>query len=306
MARPIIPDNNTTKPLTDEFLRDGGPASAFLVVIRGQDLGARVLLTANAVIIGRGLDCDYRIDDANVSRRHCMLRLEDGQWHVRDLESTNGTTVNGNTIGERALEHGDSLSLGGVVLKFIGGETVEARYHQQIYDLASFDALTGLLNRRRFREALDQQVATALERPAPLSLLFLDLDHFKSINDRFGHACGDEVLRCVAKILAEQIGAAGTVGRLGGEEFGAFLADADLARAAAKAEAVRAAVADELIAACGRQVTLTVSLGVAQWSREMENSAGLMRAADGELYRAKRSGRNRVAAADGLSPPAPQ
>jgi diguanylate cyclase (GGDEF)-like protein len=158
---------------------------------------------------------------------------------------------------------------------------------------ATTDPLTGLLNRRGFFEAVDVVLGRNRNRVAPVSVLGFDLDHFKSINDRFGHAVGDEVLQLFAKVVRETMRTDDVIGRLGGEEFVA------LADAAGVAERVRTAFAAAGIVRSGQHIATTVSVGLACGPSSAAIDALLARA-DAALYRAKAQGRNRVAVADEL------
>ena len=159
------------------------------------------------------------------------------------------------------------------------------------------DGLTGLANRRRFSSALEEWSAQARTQGAPLSLLILDLDHFKAINDQHGHARGDACLRAFADRLQVAFAAESElVARLGGEEFGVLLRQASLQQAFARAEAFRAGLAaDPIDAGDGVGLALRVSIGVAAFEPALHHDAdALYHAADTALYEAKASGRNAV------------
>jgi diguanylate cyclase (GGDEF)-like protein len=157
-------------------------------------------------------------------------------------------------------------------------------------DAASTDDLTGLLNRRGFFAAAHQLVALQAKRREPVSVLMFDLDHFKSINDRFGHPLGDEVLRTFANAIGVSLRAADVIGRFGGEEFVVILGG-NLADASVAAERVRLAFQAAGRVVAGREVGATVSIGVASGGIDV---ASLIATADAALYRAKSNGRNRV------------
>jgi diguanylate cyclase (GGDEF)-like protein len=158
--------------------------------------------------------------------------------------------------------------------------------------LAVTDGLTGIPNHRAFRRRLDQAVAEAA-RGRRLALLFADIDHFKALNDRFGHLTGDRVLRAVAAALTEGARRSDVVARYGGEEFAVICADLAAAAAADLAERLRARVA----ALRGPAHPVTISIGVATWDDRMRLPERLIAAADRALYEAKRRGRNRVCVA---------
>jgi diguanylate cyclase (GGDEF)-like protein len=157
---------------------------------------------------------------------------------------------------------------------------------------ATTDPLTGLLNRRGFFEAAGTLTTRHRRTLAPISVLAFDLDHFKSVNDRYGHAVGDAVLQMFAKVARETLRASDVVGRLGGEEFVALL-PSTLAEASIAAERVRAALAAASLVRNGQRVAATVSIGVSSGSPTTAVDLLITRA-DDALYRAKANGRNRV------------
>ncbi len=174
---------------------------------------------------------------------------------------------------------------------------VEART-AELERLATSDSLTGVHNRRHFFVMAEQELNRARRRLRPTALLMLDLDHFKAVNDRFGHAVGDAALRAVADTCAATLRAGDVVGRLGGEEFAVVLHEVELERARSVAERLRAAVEALRVASESGDVALAVSIGVAAWRGPEESLEALLRRADAALYRAKAAGRNRVVVAE--------
>jgi diguanylate cyclase (GGDEF)-like protein len=165
---------------------------------------------------------------------------------------------------------------------------------------ATTDALTGLLNRRGFLDAADRLIALQTYKSGPVSVLMFDLDHFKSINDRFGHAVGDEALRLFASVISKNMRASDIIGRLGGEEFAAVLPGTGT-EAAAAAERVRSAFEFSRLVVEEHRVPVTVSIGIASASKKAEVHFLLGRA-DSALYVAKARGRNQWAAEDAVMP----
>ncbi|MCJ2025752.1 GGDEF domain-containing protein [Methylobacterium sp. J-067] len=163
-----------------------------------------------------------------------------------------------------------------------------AKLQEELIRLAETDGLTGLLNRRTFRERIDNSIARGITGRPP-SLIVVDIDHFKRINDVHGHDVGDEAIRAVAGLLNET----GTVGRLGGEEFGIFLPERDLDSALFHAEGLRVRVRALRIACGDGTIGLTCSFGVSTWA-ETDTVPALIKRADVALYEAKAAGRNRV------------
>ena len=169
------------------------------------------------------------------------------------------------------------------------------RYQRELAQQATTDALTGVFNRRMLMLIGDELVATAKRYQQVLSVLILDLDHFKSINDRFGHQGGDKALEVVAKTLKSKLRESDCVARYGGEEFVVVLPHTDIKQAKNIAEALRAAIANASVAlADGRIITLTASIGVANLSNHILTVSELINEADMALYQAKENGRNQV------------
>jgi len=266
---------------------------ARLVVIHGANLGKTVELIDKPVTIGRAPVCSMQIEHRSVSRLHCEVWPEGGRFFVRDLGSTNSTMINDDPIELYELKDGDQIKIGEIVIKFLRRESLEDRYLQAMVELATVDSLTQLPNRRVWREALEEEVTRAA-RGVPLALAFVDLDHFKRINDELGHLSGDEVLKAVATEIRAAVRGDQVAGRLGGEEFAIILPNMPLASAVRFAENLRIGIEALRVKIGASERRITTSVGVVQWQPGMQTSADFMRAADAELFRAKAEGRNRV------------
>jgi diguanylate cyclase (GGDEF)-like protein len=160
---------------------------------------------------------------------------------------------------------------------------------QQVQRMADTDALTGVGNRRLFERTLEREIGHAQIKGEQLSLLLVDVDHFKAFNDSLGHQAGDQALREVASVLVRRCGKQDTVARYGGEEFAVVVPGADIERSLKLAEELRVAVCT---AQCANPVT--ASVGVATYPQDAPDSSTLVRSADRALYEAKRQGRDRV------------
>jgi diguanylate cyclase (GGDEF)-like protein len=232
---------------------------------------------------------------------------------LRDLGSANGSVVQDRRIGASpwVLQDGDRLRLGSVRLKFYEQHSLDAALHDSVYRMAMVDAGTGLYNRRYLQETLRRELRLTRQGGRPMAVIAIDLDRFKAVNDRHGHAGGDLVLRDCAAVLGPLVAATpgatpgatsgATLGRLGGEEFLVLLPGTTLADAQALAERLRAAVAGHAfrLPDAGGQAVVhrqTISLGVAAWTGAMLDGSDLLDAADRQLYQAKRDGRDRVCA----------
>jgi diguanylate cyclase (GGDEF)-like protein len=168
-----------------------------------------------------------------------------------------------------------------------------ARYQRRLQTMATIDKLTGLLNRQAFSILIDKTIADYRRYPRPISVLMVDVDHFKSINDRYGHAIGDQVLSQVALQFSKDLRAADFAVRWGGEEFLVVLNGCPIDQAAKIAEKLRQRIEQATFKANGQQIPVTISIGVSQYEGEEFCEAAISRA-DAALYAAKHGGRNRV------------
>ena len=274
--------------------RSEAPEHACLVVISGPEIGRRVPLSEGDLVIGRAGEADLLIDSDGVSRIHAVIaRLPHG-FVLRDQDSTNGTFVNDQPIRERTLRDGDQIRIGVAMLKFLTSDNVEAQYHEEIYRLMTIDGLTQIYNRRHFEETLEREFARSRRYRSPFTLVLLDIDHFKLINDERGHPAGDEVLRRIGALLKSKIRTNDLAARIGGEEFALTLPGTNLAGGVALAEKLRGLVAGERFWHDGKPFQVTASFGVAEFTLTMVGADSLIKLADEHLYEAKRGGRNRV------------
>ncbi len=276
-----------------------GVGRCCLVLLRGPQLGRRIVIDESKVVLGRGSDAQLVIRDSSVSRHHCALEIRDGNAFVRDLSSTNGTHLGGQLLPPNEdflLQSGDLIQAGDCVLKYLEEGAIESGYHEQLYRSMVLDELTGLHNRRFALEFLEREIARGRRHDRPLSIVLADIDHFKRFNDDFGHAGGDDVLRAVAACVKEPLRRESCAARYGGEEFLVILPETDLEGARAVAERIRQGVEALTPVLDGEACEVTLSAGVATWSDAMRNSEGLIRAADEMLYAAKDAGRNLVRA----------
>jgi len=273
-------------------------AIGYLTVIRGSDhdLG-RYLVVEQAVTIGRGQGVDLRLQDHGVSRAHARIeRGADGSHTLEDLGSTNGTWLGGQRVTQRSvLPDGAKVFLGGTVLRFALADDLDLGYQTEVAQILGTDPLTGLESKRRFDDALSFAVESARHEGAPLSMLMMDMDGVKGINDTHGHAFGAAVIGETGRIIARQLPATGRACRFGGDEFCAFLPGHDEAAARASAESIRVAVETAGMTKDGIALFPTISVGVAVTSAPDESAADLMARADAALYRAKAAGKNRTA-----------
>ncbi|MBP6215775.1 MAG: diguanylate cyclase [Luteimonas sp.] len=284
----------TQRTLLSDGPRRTGPRSACVVVIHGEGLGRRVDIVDAPVLVGRSQEADLSIAHRSVSRQHCRIWRDGDDYRIRDLGATNRTRLNDAAIDEAVLSDGDHVVIGESILKFISRNSVEARYHEEIYQLATHDTLTELYNRRHFVEMADKEIARAVRHRRPLALCIIDVDLFKPVNDRHGHIAGDEVLRQIAAHLRQHVRSEDMAARIGGEEFAVLLQECGIEAAAGFAERLRQAIADAWFSPGGERQRITVSIGISVLNPARETRAALMAAADVALYRAKHDGRNCV------------
>jgi diguanylate cyclase (GGDEF)-like protein len=249
------------------------------------------------VRLGRSLDADIRLEDEGVSRTHArMLRADDGSVTLLDNGSTNGTYVNGTKISEFELTDGDRIQVGSVtILKFSYQDSLEEQFQQQLYESATRDPLTQSYNKRFFTEQIEKDFRHSARHGLSLSLVIMDVDHFKNINDTHGHPAGDHVLQRLAATVMGSLRAEDAFCRLGGEEFGIIMRDCAGPEALLLAERMRELVQQTRFVYGGDELPVTMSLGVATYDpNRHRGSADLIEEADRLLYDAKRAGRNKV------------
>jgi diguanylate cyclase (GGDEF)-like protein len=273
----------------------------FLVCLTGPEIARPVSLEREEIVLGRTADCDLTLEGAGISRRHCVLRRAPTGAVLEDLGSTNGTLINDKQLHAReqcALRSGDVIRVGDIALKYLERDDLEARYHAAVFRLMGVDALTQLKNRRFLLEQLEREIARADRHARTLSIVLVDIDNFKEINDTHGHLAGDAALQEIAVTLARATRREDCVGRLGGDEFLVLLPETSVQGASLFAERLCKRIARDRVPYGGRRLTVTISAGVATWEPGMDGSRGLLDAADHALYAAKRAGRNRSVASD--------
>ncbi|MBX6314286.1 MAG: GGDEF domain-containing protein [Isosphaeraceae bacterium] len=279
---------------------EAGPSAKYLILLRGGIPGAMLRLSPGGDWIGRAPENTVYVPEGTVSRRHAALRSDgDGRVWLTDLGSTNGTFVNGRRLVPHQpvlLRDGDRLRFGTtVVVKFVCPDPCEERFQRELFERSVRDPLTGLYNRNFFLDQIGPLSARAAARGLGLAILMLDLDHFKVVNDTYGHAAGDTVLHEAAQVIRQSTRADDLVARYGGEEFVAALPITALDHAFERAERIRLNLSARRIEASGTPLCITVSIGLAYAPPERAHlAASLLVVADRCLYRAKETGRDRV------------
>jgi diguanylate cyclase (GGDEF)-like protein len=270
---------------------------AYLIIISGQRVGDMFRVDRDSMVLGRQEDCDVVIVDDGVSRHHAKLeRHKDGRIKLIDLGSTNGTYFNGVRITERELHDGDKVQIGALtILKFSFQDSMEERFQKQLFDLATRDQLTRICNRKTFDERFRGEFAYALRHKQKLSMLIMDIDHFKTVNDTYGHQAGDYVLKALAQVVSDMIRSEDVFARYGGEEFALLARDTDEEKGFLFATRVRRAVEKHDFTFNNQKIPITISLGVATMTNaNYRDPEAMFQDADRFLYKAKNGGRNRV------------
>jgi diguanylate cyclase (GGDEF)-like protein len=246
-------------------------------------------------MVGRAPKSGVALVDGEVSRHHARILVAEGRVQVEDLGSTNGTRLNGELLrGPAELRAGDRLAIGGHVLKLVFLDPLERAFHETLLDLSTKDPLTGLANRGSALAEFQNRFGLSLRYDRPLSVVVGDLDHFKRVNDTYGHGAGDIVLRVFGERLMTTLREADLAGRIGGEEFLMVLPETDLTGARPFAERLLKAIAATPIPLPSGGLTITCSLGIAERTAMDLEAGQLLARADAALYRAKAGGRNQV------------
>lgn len=290
-------DTEEQTRVADTFnYRAAGSAEDALVQIYppGTDMGRKYELQGKMANIGRDPSNDIVINSDSVSRRHARLTMESGRRMVTDLQSTNGTYVNNQPILSHYLDNGDQIKIGDTIYKYLVGSDVESAYHEEIYQMTIKDGLTEIYNKRYFLEALDREMARAQRYSRPLSLLLFDIDHFKKVNDTFGHLAGDHVLQVLAGLISTRARREEVFARYGGEEFVVLLPETTKDGAMELAERLRERVDKYNFLFDGEEIPVTISVGVAAMDEEAITTTEFIKRADKAMYKAKTDGRNRV------------
>jgi len=276
-----------------------------LLVLSGKETGRIFILSKAEVTIGRSEEVEVLIVDPSISRRHAKLRLISPEAvSLEDLGSKNGTFFDGQRIEQIELRDGDRFQLGAsTILKLTYQDKIEQEFQRQLYESATRDGLTGLFNKKFLVDRLSAEFAYCFRHGVKLSLCMVDIDHFKGINDRWGHVAGDSVLAQISRLVHSASRTEDIVCRYGGEEFVVLLREIDERGAARYAERIRRRVERaefQFIDKDGNQrsIKATISVGLATLGvTRYATIDDFITAADKQLYQAKRTGRNRVSAA---------
>lgn len=270
---------------------------AYLTVIAGSRAGEMFQLEEDETILGRGPQSTIHLDSDGVSRRHARIVRQGDDFLAEDLKSTNGTWCNEKRIAFHKLAEGDKLQIGTeVIVRFNYHDELEAGLQQQLYESAHRDPLTRAYNRKHFGERLRSEIGHAVRHRTQLSLIMFDIDHFKKVNDTYGHPGGDAVLRAISAAILRVIRVEDVFARVGGEEFALLARGIDGKNGVLFAERLRRGIERLNVPWEGKTIPVTSSFGVATVAEIPSPPEGdaLVSMADKRLYEAKTGGRNRV------------
>lgn len=270
-----------------------------LIVLAGRDFGRQYFLAQGETTIGRDDNCTIPLNDGRVSRRHAKivgdpLAPAGPQFKVIDLGSTNGTFLNDQKINEAELDDGDKIRIGYTVFKYAVRDVVEIEYEDRIYRMATTDALTGLLSREYFMQQYTDTFHRSERYGRPFSIMMIDIDDFKAVNDTHGHPAGDVVLGVIGKLILKVIRHEDRAARYGGEEFIILLPETSPRDALYPAERLCESVEARKFKTGDNPFSVTLSIGIAGYPDHATAIDELVEKADQALYRAKKSGKNMV------------
>lgn len=285
-------------------LAQAGQAPPCLVLLVGpaSSVGRQWPIEDTDRVIGRSAEAHIHVDDRSISKAHAKLILSGGDVSIIDLESTNKTVVNGKIIKSltpHKLGNNDQIKTGNVIFKFLEQGNIETVSVAQTFDRGLTDPLTGANN----RGALNQRGVESFKKSnllgVPMSVIIFDIDHFKHVNDTYGHPAGDYVLKEISQVIREKlIRENDFFARSGGEEFCVLLLGGHVNQAMDVAERIRQTIQAHNFNFQGRQIPITISAGVGtklpadnSWEQAYER-------ADQALYKSKNTGRNKVTLAD--------
>jgi two-component system cell cycle response regulator len=277
----------------------------FVTVIAGHRAGEMFRLDQEETVLGRGTSSTIHLDSDGVSRKHARIVRQGNDFILEDLGSTNGTWIEQRRIQYHRLVDGDRVQVGTeVIVRFNFHDEMEAQMQQQLYESAVRDPLTRAHNRKHFQERLKGEIAHAIRHNGQLSMVLMDIDFFKKINDSWGHPAGDAVLKAFAGSMMRVVRVEDVFARIGGEEFALLARGVDGPNATEFADRLRRGVEKMNVPWGGGAIPVTASFGVAAlaeifpppYAPGLAPPEGdpLVTLADQRLYQAKSSGRNRV------------
>ncbi|MFQ6081910.1 MAG: diguanylate cyclase [Candidatus Aminicenantia bacterium] len=284
----------TVRMLKKRGKGSNGEKRAYFILIHGEPLGQIFEIVKKESIIGRDEKADFYIEDPSISRKHAVVTCKKEEIRIKDLDSTNGTFVNDIRIHETLIQDGDRIGVGRTYLKFSFTDALEEEFYKDFFKLATRDGLTNTINKAYIIELFDRELSRTKRYKTPLSVMMVDIDFFKKVNDAYGHLAGDYLLREIAKIIAGNLRGEDLFGRYGGEEFLIILPDTSIKKAKIVAGKIREKIENKKFCFDNQDIQVTVSIGLGEYSKSLQTPDLLIAAADKNLYIAKSQGRNRV------------
>lgn len=287
--------NDAKTKTVKRTLNKGAHEEPYFIVLSGGAVGMMYKLNRDGpMVIGRGLGADVRLDDEGVSRQHSKVTaVGNGDAVLEDLGSSNGTFVNGDRIQRHTLKDGDKVQVGSIsILKFSYQDDLERAFQEQLFDRGIKDGAIGIYNKKYLLDRIDSDYSHAQRHRTNLSLLMFDIDHFKEINDTYGHPAADLVLKELAQIVRRTLRTSDVFARYGGDEFVVLMREIDDAGTLVLAKRVHKLIKKHKFVFEGMQISITISLGMASLSDNVKNATELLGVADKYLYKAKQAGRD--------------
>jgi len=294
----ITQHGETTIPMQGDLRFDFASRLPYLIVFVGQDSGKRYKIRQGTTTLGRSRKADITLDDERISRIHCAVEWKGDKIIIKDRGSTNGTYVDSKKVKRARLRRGAPLQIGQSVMKVEYKNEAEIRLEDSLIQNASIDFLTGIFNRQFFMGRAAEEIAYARRHKTVMGFIMIDIDHFKQVNDTYGHQMGDAVLNQFATIVNKVKRTEDVFARYGGEEF-IIMPRGEITPVGIhrQCERIRKAVNKFKFHFGEEQVRITVSIGFylkKADSTETLSFMDLISEADKALYLAKENGRNRT------------
>ncbi|MGR8935502.1 MAG: diguanylate cyclase [Gammaproteobacteria bacterium] len=268
-----------------------------LVALQGTQIGNKFLLDKDEIAIGRSKKMDICLEQHEVSRKHAIIVRRNDRYTIIDQSSKNGTWLNAVSIASAILHDKDLIGIGDNVLKFLAANSNEQAYYDEIYRQTCMDQVLQVFNKHYFTDKLEHEMERCRRYGGELSLLLLDADRFKQLNDTYGHLAGDAALLHLTGLIKTHVRKIDSLCRYGGEEFAVILPHTGPIQAYIVAEHIRKLIAETPFEYAGTQIPMSVCIGVAgcEAAQSLAQSAQqFVERADRALYSAKSSGRNKV------------
>lgn len=280
---------------------DEAPPAVIVLVGPPGYIGKQWLLTKTDLTIGRSVESDVYISDNSLSRAHAKFIVAGHDVSILDLGSTNKTQVNGAFLPPmtpKRLTNNDQIKAGNIIFKFLEKGSLEAISNQQVFEKAQKDALTGAYSKGALLEKGPESIKRSEVLTEPMSVITFDIDHFKKINDGYGHPGGDHVLKEMGLLISSKLVRSNDYfARYGGEEFVLILQATPIKTANDVAERIRQTIEMHQFVFNGQNIKVTISIGVSE-KKENDTWDTLYNRADKALYLSKQNGRNLVTISD--------